>query len=94
MDNALDLTQSEELFLDHLAYETIEHRQCFAYRWCRQHNVEPYALTPLGQRIRDHLRSFRQDVAFLYGSMERTRRSPRFASSDPIQSQSSMSMDL
>jgi hypothetical protein len=53
MDTIFELTQSEQFFLDHLAYGTLQHRQCFAYGWCRKYDYEPYELAPLG-----HLRGY------------------------------------
>ncbi len=48
MNYPFDLSEEEKLFLDHLAYETIQHRPNCVYRWCREHGIEPYELAPLG----------------------------------------------
>lgn len=48
MNDRFELTEQEKLFLDHLAYETVQHRPSFVYRWCRDHEVEPHEMAPLG----------------------------------------------
>jgi hypothetical protein len=49
VNDRFKLTEEENLFLDHLAYETIQHRPRFVYRWCRDHEVEPHEMAPLGE---------------------------------------------
>ena len=49
MDVTFDLAEEEKRFLDHLAYETVQHRPSLVYRWCRDHGVEPHELGPLGE---------------------------------------------
>lgn len=49
MNDLFEVTEEEKLFLDHLAYETVQHRPSFVYRWCRDHEVEPHEMAPLGE---------------------------------------------
>jgi hypothetical protein len=49
MESSFQLTDVERSFLDHFAYETTQHRPGLGYRWCREHDVEPHELAPLGQ---------------------------------------------
>ncbi len=49
MNDSFELTEEEKLFLDHLAYETVQDRPSLVYRWCRDHGVEPHEMAPLGE---------------------------------------------
>ena len=53
MNDPFELTEEEKFFLDHLAYETLQHHPGWVYRWCRDHDVEPYEIAPLGD-LRDY----------------------------------------
>ena len=57
MNDLFGFTEEEKFFLDHLAYETIQHRPSLVYRWCQDHAVEPHELAPLG-----HIRSYEYTI--------------------------------